>query len=310
MTDNLVIRAAAMDLGSNTLRLLVADVEDGRWRAVGRGLATPRLGRGLNPGGKLHPEAKQAAFREAKAFAETARGLGASRVTLAATQACRLAADGPALVAELARELSLDRARVLSGQEEARLSRLGTLSRLTGPATGALLADVGGGSSEVVDLGDDTVPPLSLPLGAVSLGEAYLRSDPPAPAELKALTRAVEEALSPLAGRTCRRLVASAGTAATLGSLVLGLTDYQPEAINNLEVTATRLEGEMDRLAGLPLAVRRGLKGLEAARADIIIPGLAILRGLLAVLSLDRLTVMDAGLLEGILLDDLAHIGA
>lgn len=310
MTDNLVIRAAAMDLGSNTLRLLVADVENGQWTAVGRALATPRLGRGLQPGDRLHPQARRAALGEAKAFAKMARSLGATRMSLAATQACRLASDGPALVDELARELALNRARVLSGQEEARLSRLGTLSRLAGPAAGALLADVGGGSSEVVDLGDDSVPPLSLPLGAVSLGEAHLRSDPPTPAELQALARAVKDGLRPLTGRRCQRLVASAGTAATLASLVLGLTDYQPEEVNNLEVTTGRLEQELERLAGLPLEARRNLRGLEAARADIIVPGLAILRGLLRVLGLERLTVMDAGLLEGILLDDLAHTGS
>jgi len=302
-------RAASMDLGSNTLRLLVADVRGHEWLPVQRGLATPRLGRGLKPGGSLHPQARQAARQEAKAFVELARGLGAGRVVLAATQACRLAQDGPAFVAELAQYLALERARVLSGQEEARLSRLGSLSRLEGPAQGALLADVGGGSSEVVDLGDEAVPALSLPVGAVSLGEAFLRADPPAPAELKALEQAVAEALGPLAGRRCLRLVASAGTAATLGSLVLGLPDYRPETINNLVVPRKRLEQELDRLAALPLQRRRSLPGLEPGRADIIIPGLAILRGLLQVLGLHELTVMDAGLLEGILLDDLASMG-
>jgi exopolyphosphatase / guanosine-5'-triphosphate,3'-diphosphate pyrophosphatase len=303
-------RTAAMDLGSNTLRLLVADVDAFQWVAVERALAAPRLGQGLKPGGRLRPQAKEEARRAATAFAGLARGLGARRVTLAATQACRLAQDGPALVAELAVALSLERARVLSGQEEARLSRLGTLSRLSGQRDGALLADVGGGSSEVVDLGDEAVPGLSLPLGAVSLGEAHLHADPPAPAELEALARAVRQALRPLAGRPCRRLVASAGTAATLAALVLGLTDYQPEAVNNLVVSRTRLQEESRRLAALPLAARRGLRGLESARADIIIPGLAILLGLLEVLDLPEVTVMDAGLLEGILLDDLAVGGA
>jgi exopolyphosphatase/guanosine-5'-triphosphate,3'-diphosphate pyrophosphatase len=309
MTDTPPIRAAAMDLGSNTLRLLVADISATQWVAVERGLATPRLGRGLTPGGLLNAQAKQAARREAQAFVEIARGLGATRVVLAATQACRLALDGPDLVAELASTLALDRARVLSGQEEARLSRLGTLSRLTGPRQGALLADVGGGSSEVVDLGDQAVPALSLPLGAVSLGEAHLHGDPPAREELQALSDAVALALKPLAGRTCQRLVASAGTAATLASLVLGLGDYQPEAVNNLLVTRARLQEELNRLAALPLTARRGLPGLEAARADIIIPGLAILLGILEVLGLQELTVMDAGLLEGILLDEVAVLG-
>ncbi|CAO0820199.1 exopolyphosphatase / guanosine-5'-triphosphate,3'-diphosphate pyrophosphatase [Desulfarculales bacterium] len=303
-------RVAAMDLGSNTLRLLVADVQDSRWVAVERGLATPRLGRGLQAGGQLHPQAREAARRQAAALAEQARGLGATRVTLAATQACRLAVDGPNLVDQLARDLVLNRTRVLSGQEEARLSRLGSLSRLTGERRGALLADVGGGSCEVVDLDNDAAPGSSLPLGAVSLSEGHLPSDPPSPSQMRTLSQAVAEGLRPLTGHHCSRLVASAGTATTLASLVLGLTNYQPEAVNNLLVSRARLQQELGRLAGLPLEARRHLPGLESARADIIISGLAILLGLLEVLGLAELTVMDAGLLEGILLDDLAANGA
>ncbi len=301
-------RAAALDLGSNTLRLLVAEVDGGGWRALERGLATPRLGRGLRPGGPLAPEARRAARERVGQFTALARSLGARRVSLAATQACRLAVDGPDFVAELGREFALDSARVLDGLEEARLSRLGVMSRLEGVAQGAILADVGGGSSEIVDLGPVPCPALSLPLGAVGLSEAHLRGDPPGPAELKALDQAVRQALLPLAGRRAERLVASAGTASTLASLVLGLDEYQPERINNLVVPARVLDDQAARLAALPLAERRRMRGLEPERADIIIAGLAILRGILEVLGLDRLTTMDAGLLEGILLDDLGRV--
>ncbi|MFH1058319.1 MAG: Ppx/GppA family phosphatase [Pseudomonadota bacterium] len=299
-------RAAALDLGSNTLRLLVAEVDHGAWRALTRGLATPRLGRGLKPGGSLDPEAKALAARHAAEFVSQARDLGAQRVALAATQACRKAADGAAFVARLAADLGLDRARVISGPDEARLSRLGVLSRLTGPIAGALLADVGGGSTELIDLGDGNAPALSLELGAVSLAEAHLHTDPPAAGELAALEAAVAKALAGLNGRRTARLVASAGTAATLASLVLELASYEPEAINNLRVGREQLHGQLRRLAALPLDARRRTPGLEPERADIIPAGLAILAGLLAVLQLDALTVMDAGLLEGILLDDLA----
>jgi exopolyphosphatase/guanosine-5'-triphosphate,3'-diphosphate pyrophosphatase len=300
-------RAAALDLGSNTLRLLLADVGPDSWRPVGRGLATPRLGRGLAAGGLLDPAAKAEARRVAESFTRQARELGAERVALAATQACRQARDGAAFVAELARDLGLDRARVVSGEEEATLSRLGTLSRLKGPLKGALLADVGGGSTELVDLGHPAAPSLSLALGAVSLSEAHLRSDPPLPEQMQALARAVHNGLEPLSGRRATRLVASAGTAATLASLVLRLNDYQPELVDNLVVDRQQLLGQMARLAALPLSQRRLTPGLEPERADIILGGLAILDGLLERLGLERLTLMDAGLLEGILLDDLAN---
>ncbi|MFZ5585705.1 MAG: Ppx/GppA family phosphatase [Thermodesulfobacteriota bacterium] len=303
-------RAAALDLGSNTLRLLVAEVDHGAWRPLKRALATPRLGRGLVPGGRLDPAAKAAAAAHAAKFVALAKELGAQRLALAATQACRKALDGAAFVAELAQDLGLDRARVVSGQEEARLSRLGVLSRLEGPAQGALLADVGGGSTELIDLGEEGAPGMSLELGAVSLAEAHLRSDPPTAEELAGLEAAVARGLAGLAGGRTRRLVASAGTAATLASLVLRLTSYQPELINNLVVNRRQLAGQMRRLAALPLTERRRTPGLEPERADIIPAGLAILAGLLAALELDELTVMDAGLLEGILLDDLAQTGA
>lgn len=300
------MKAAALDLGSNTLRLLVAEPTGRGLRIWGRGLASPRLGRGLAIRGRLDPGAKAQALIEARALVEQARTQGAQRVVLAATQACRVAGDGAEFVAHLGRELGLDRARVLTGLEEAALSRLGVLAFLQGPTQGALLADVGGGSSEVVDLGDNPGPALSLPLGAVSLTEAHLAGDPPSPAQMTEMDRAVDRGLAGLTGRRAGRLVASAGTAATLAAQVLGLRSYEPERINNLVVGQERLEQEAARLAGLPLEKRRQALALEPGRADIIIAGLAILRGLLRLTGLSEITLMDAGLLEGILLDDLA----
>jgi exopolyphosphatase/guanosine-5'-triphosphate,3'-diphosphate pyrophosphatase len=225
-------------------------------------------------------------------------------VVLAATQACRRAADGGEFVARLGRELNLDRAVILSGEQEAGLSRRGILSRLKGPSSGALLADIGGGSTEIMDLGPNPSPGLSLEMGATSLTEAFLTHDPPRTQELKALDEAVNRGLAPLDGRKAARLVATAGTATTLASLRLEMEDYQPERIDNFQVGQEELEAQYDRLKGLVLKDRRKVKGLEPERADIILAGMAILRGLLRKLGLGELTVMDAGLLEGILLAD------
>lgn len=302
-------RVAALDLGSNTLRLLVADVEHGQWTAVQRGLATPRLGRAMSQGDqptRLDPTATQQAMADGMRFCQLARDLGARRVVLAATQACRRAVDGEAFVSELADQLDLDRARIISGEEEARLSRVGVLSRLSGDVQGALLADVGGGSTELSPLDDESgAGLLSLKLGAVSLTEEYLTGDPPTARELRAMERAVARGLEEIEPRA-KRLVATAGSAATLASLVLRLGAYQPDEINNLEIGAEQLQDQALRLAAMDLDQRKQVHGLEAERADIILAGLAILRGLLKHLGLQNLTTMDAGLLEGIMLDDLA----
>lgn len=295
--------AAALDLGSNTLRLLVAEIDGRDYRDLARGLATPRLGRGLQAGAGLHPEAKALARSETARFVLEARKLGAQRIALAATAACRLATDGEAFVAELKDEFALDLAVVIGGEQEASLSRAGVLSRLHGSADGALMADVGGGSSEVSELSGQTPFELSLPLGAVALSEAHLHSDPPSPGELLGLFEQVDRNLRPLAGRMASRLVATAGTAATMGAMLLGMEVYEPGRVNNLLVSQEQLERELTRLATLPLAERRRVPGLEPERADIILAGMAILRGLLLALELNEMTVMDAGLLEGILLE-------
>mgnify|MGYP000427531299 CR=1 FL=1 len=305
--------AAALDLGSNTLRLLVAEVADGAWQALDRGLESPRLGRGLKPGGELSGASKQAAREAAAGFVDRARKLGAERVALAATQACRQAADGEDFVARLGRELGLDSARVISGAQEAALSRRGVLSRLKGgkdSAKGACLADIGGGSTEIMDLGQADAPVLSLELGAVALTEAFIASDPPNPDEMQAMQAAVAQGLGPLLnsrqGLNCSRLIATAGTAATLAALRLGMEVYQPEEINNLAVSRKDLIMEYNRLAHLPLEQRQRALALEPERADIIIAGLAILKGLVEGLGLENFITMDAGLLEGILLEHAA----
>jgi exopolyphosphatase/guanosine-5'-triphosphate,3'-diphosphate pyrophosphatase len=304
--------AASLDLGSNTLRLLVAEVEGSRWRELARDMATPRLGSGLDPAGGSHldPKAKEQALQAAARFASAARELGARRVALAATQACRLAADGREFVTRLGLELDLDAARVLDGREEARLSRLGVESRLRGSSRDAWLADVGGGSTELIPLGDSGQKAVSLPLGAVSLTQAHLFSNPPRPEELAAAREEVDRRLAAWQPAAARRLVSTAGTAATLAAICQGLSDYQPDRLDNFPVSRQRLIEVFNRLAALPLEQRRRVAGLEPERADIILAGLTVLGGLLDRLGLDGLITMNAGLLEGILLDDILINGS
>lgn len=297
-------RCAALDLGSNTLRYLLADVSPGRWRAIERGLATPRLGRGLKPGSPLAPEARQAALDAATDFVKRAKAAGAESIALAATQACRAASDGQAFVDQLATDLGIDTARIISGDEEAKLSRLGVLSRLEGLVDGAILADVGGASTELIDLADEAATGLSLKIGAVSLTETHLSGDPPPAEQLQALADAVTSGLEPARRIKARRLVATAGTAATIAAMAQGHEVYKPDEINNVFVSRELFDEHFHRLAAMPLAQRMTIRGLEPQRADIIIAGMAILGGLMDRFGLDGMITMDAGLLEGILLNE------
>ena len=252
----------------------------------------------------LADEAKQKARSAAGEFVQRARKAGARRIALAATQACRAASDGLAFVQELAGELALDSAAVISGDQEARLSRLGVLSRLGGSPQGALLADVGGASTELIDLADETTPGLSLKIGAVSLTEAFIHDDPPTREQLKTLAGAVNKGLEPAANKKARRLVATAGTAATIAAIAQGHEVYKPDEINNVAVSRPLFDEHFRRLTHMPLRQRKTIKGLEPERADIIIAGMAILGGLMDLFGLNGMITMDAGLLEGILLDD------
>lgn len=298
------IRCAALDMGSNTLRFLLADVGKGNWTAIERGLDTPRLGRGLVAGASLSDMAKQKARIAAGNFAARARAAGAKRIVLAATQACRVASDGLAFVDQLAEELGLDSARIISGYQEAKLSRLGVLSRLKGLKEGSILADVGGASTELINLTDESAPGLSLKIGAVGLTEAIIHGDPPTAEQLDNLAKAVRKGLEPAKRIRAQLLVATAGTAATIAAMAQGHEVYKPDEINNVTVNRVLFDEHYRRLSAMPLAQRKTIKGLEPQRADIIIAGMAILGGLMDLFGLDKMITMDAGLLEGILLDD------
>ncbi len=235
----------------------------------GAGRSAPGAGsRGRRAAGPRDPGGGPAGVAE---FVALARRKGAERVVLAATQACRRAADGAAFVAELGREFALDSARVLSGREEAGLARRGVLSRLTGPTQGALLADVGGGSTELSPLGEEGRM-LSLPLGAVGLSEAHLTGDPP-PRRVEHWGSVAGDSRSRRGGGLPR--LWPRGDHAPPGGLPQpGTTEYQPERIDK-HTLAPANDGSLGA-AGRAAPRHADKYPPGAERADIIWP-LAIL---------------------------------
>lgn len=301
-------RVAAIDLGTNTVRLLVADVEPGgrAWRTVLADQRVTRLGEGLRASGVLGDAAAARTAATAADYVARARVAGAERVAIVATSAVREASNGAAFVGELARATGVA-VRVVSGEDEARLTLAGIVAGL-GALPGLVVAfDIGGGSTEYILARDGTLlHAVSLPLGVVPLAERFACPGAVDPERYAALRREVETQLArelppAIAHARAQTLVGTAGTVTTLAALDLGLRDYDPARVHGHTLTRAAVERQRRRLAALDLAARAALPCLEPERADLIVPGVAIAEATLATLACERLVVSDWSLREGVL---------
>ena len=282
------MRVAALDLGTNTTRLLVADVADGRVEEVERRLAITRLGEGVDRRRRLLPVPIARVRNTLVDYRRAAEELGAERSLLVATSAVRDAENGEAFLGEIEWSYGFV-TRLLSGDEEARLVRRGVgTGRRLGPRD--LIVDVGGGSTELISDGWHG----SLDMGSVRMTERFLRSDPPTPEELEACATAVRIALPEL---DVDAAVGVAGTVTTLAALDLGLDEYDPERVHGHRIPARSVERQLDRLAALPIAERRLVPGLEPERAPVIVREVLRRYGLDAVEASER-DILDGAALE------------
>jgi exopolyphosphatase/guanosine-5'-triphosphate,3'-diphosphate pyrophosphatase len=281
------MRVAAIDQGTNTTRLLVADVVDGRLEEVVRRTAITRLGEGVDARRLLLPLPIARVRNVLTDYRREAERLGAERALLIATSAVRDAENGEAFLGEV--EWSYGFAtRLLSGDEEARM-----LVRGVGDvAAGTLVLDVGGGSTELV-AGDRHE---SVDVGAVRLTERFLHADPPTEAELGACAEHVRETLPDLDPADA---VGVAGTVTTLAALDLGLDEYDRDRVGGHRLTRAGIDAQLARLAGVPLAVRREIPALEPERAPVIVGGAVIVHEVLKAYGLDALTVSERDILDG-----------
>jgi exopolyphosphatase / guanosine-5'-triphosphate,3'-diphosphate pyrophosphatase len=285
-----VTRVAAIDLGTNTTRLLVADVDEGELEELHRESRITRLGEGVDARRRLLP-APIARVRNVLAdYRRVAEGLGVVRTLVIATSAVRDAENGEAFLGEI--EWSYGFAtRLLGGNEEALLARRGVgAGRELVPGT--VIVDVGGGSTELV-LDDFHA---SVDVGSVRLTERHLRSDPPTRQELDACARAVRDALPELEPRAA---IGVAGTVTTLAALDLALDAYDRERVHGHRLTRTGAEVQLARLAALPLAERRTVPALEPERAPVIVAGAVIVVEVLRRYGLDALEVSERDILDG-----------
>ena len=287
------MRVAAVDLGTNTTRLLVADVDEGRLDEVHRETRITRLGEGVDARRRLLPVPVARVRNVLADYRRTLESLGAERTLLVATSAVRDAENGEAFLGEI--EWSYGFAtRLLSGDEEAELMRRGVE-----PAAGTLVLDIGGGSTELVLDGFHA----SLELGSVRHTERFLHGDPPEPNELAACAAAVRSLLAERVPDDVRARVTAAtgvaGTVTTLAALDLGLAAYDRERVHAHRLTLDGARAQLERLASLALAERRALPALEPERAPVIVAGAVILVETLDHLGLDAIAVSERDILDG-----------
>jgi exopolyphosphatase/guanosine-5'-triphosphate,3'-diphosphate pyrophosphatase len=286
------MRVAAVDLGTNSTRLLVADVDGGRVEEVARLSEITRLGEGVDERRKLLPLPVARVRNVLSDYRREAERLGAERVLTIGTSAVRDADNGEAFLGEIEWSYGFS-TRLVTGDEEAELTLRGVATG--GPLDeGTLVLDVGGGSTELTTTAERT----SIDVGSVRLTERHLRSDPPSPGALAAAAREVRDLLPEFEPTAA---VGVAGTITTLAALELG--GYDPQRVDGYHLSRAAAEHQLERLASLPLAARRELPGLEPERAPVIVGGALIVCAVLDRYGLQGLEVSERDLLHGAALE-------
>jgi exopolyphosphatase/guanosine-5'-triphosphate,3'-diphosphate pyrophosphatase len=290
------MRVAAIDIGTNTVRLLVADVADGEMHAIDRGRAITRLGQGVDAGRRFHPEAIERTVEAIDAFAARAEMSGAEYIRIVGTSAVRDAADRDAF-AELVHERTRTRLEVLTGSDEGRIAYLGATSGL--PNEDYVVCDVGGGSTELSTAHGST----SLDIGSVRLKERCLSGDPPSAAEVRDARAVVRVALDLVLLPMQGQLVGVAGTITTLTALILGLVTYDSDLVHRATVSRASVTEWSERLLRMGAEEIMGLGPVERGRADVIGGGALVVGSVMERWGFAEMLVSERDILDGLVLD-------
>jgi exopolyphosphatase / guanosine-5'-triphosphate,3'-diphosphate pyrophosphatase len=299
------VRVAVVDIGTNSTRLLIADVDpdDGRIEQLVRRSEVTRLGHGVDAGGSLADDAIARVLGTLDRYRAEIDAHDCAANLAVLTSAVRDAANGPEFAARVREDYGLD-ARVLSGEEEAQLTFLGAMSGRPAPTEPTVVVDIGGGSTEfVVGEGRTAGFHVSLPAGVVRMSERHVHSDPPTPAELQQLSLDVRavflEGLPPEERAPVRRAIAVAGTATSAASIDQELDPYDPERVHGYTLLLATVELLLARLADMHEGDRRRVVGLHPDRAPTIVAGMILLAEAMRAFELDQVEVSEHDILFG-----------
>ena len=297
------MRHAVIDIGTNTLLLLIVD-------AGPRGALTPivdlcrfgRLGKGLDASGQLAADAIEKSLEICREYRRVMDEHGVTAPAVVGTQALREASNA-ADFRTPAEAILGAKIEIIGGAREAELAFAAvahTFPELVGSRF--VVVDVGGGSTEFIATmdGKTVASAVSVPIGAVRLTERYLKSDPPSATDLEALRHDVDTRLSKLELPRGVPLIGTAGTATTLAAMHLALTTYDPVPVTGLRLSPGEVDGLLARLIAAPLAARRTIPGVPAERADVIVAGVAIYACAIARIAAPVMITCDRGIRWGV----------
>jgi exopolyphosphatase/guanosine-5'-triphosphate,3'-diphosphate pyrophosphatase len=310
-------RLAAIDVGTNSIRFVVAEVEpDGNYRVLDEEREMTRLGRGLYQTGRIGRGPMERSLEALAKMRAIADGFGVQELRVVATSAVREAANGREFRREATRrcKVSID---VISPDEEAQLAFKSVMRHFALEQRSFAVVDIGGGSVEVILAAAGMVNQVhSLPLGAVRLTERYVKSDPLKPKHWRKLRRAIDKSIKAEIGRppfTTEVMVGSGGTFTNLGEMVQCERDGRVSQVRNYAITRADLKRLLDRVRETPLGSRRKLCGLNPKRADIIVAGAASIARLAKRLGAQQILINDRGIRDGLMVsmvEDLGTAGA
>ena len=307
---------AGIDIGTNSLRLLIAQTAGGSLRKISTDRRTTRLGRGLEGSGRISEASAVRTIAGLREFMSAAAAAGVQETEAVGTSALRRAGNAEEFIRRARSEAGVS-ITVLTGTDEARLTVRGISAGLKqgndsphAETETTVFVDIGGGSTEIiVTERHELAGVFSISLGAVYLTERYLHGDPPAADEIAMLRSAIRNELSGLgagAGRTRlqrARMIGTAGTITTLASMYLRLKQYDSERISSTVLTRAFIDATTQSLGASTLNARSKIEGLESGREDIIFAGALVLQELMDHWDIGELRVSDWGLREGVVLD-------
>lgn len=307
-------RFAFIDIGTNTILCLIAELRDGgRFRVLNDLAEIARLGEGVDATGAINPQAEQRSAQVLRGYLETCEALGVAEIIAVGTSALRDARNGGAVLERWRAQLGLN-VRLISGAEEAGYSFLAVQKGLSVDAQELLVADIGGGSTELIRgnrLGISGA--LSVDIGTVRLTERFIRSDPVSVVDFNAMVAAIDSELERLRQRWPQVTAASAwvgiaGTFTTLAAVELQLARYSHSAVHGRQLTQSEVQRQIRLFQSKTVAERKTITGLEPKRADVILAGACLIDSMMRLYGRGKVLVSDEGVRYGLLYERLGRM--
>ncbi|CAB4740185.1 MAG: exopolyphosphatase [Actinobacteria bacterium] len=297
------MRVAAIDCGTNSIRLLIADVDGVNFREVYRTMEIVRLGQGVDQTGRFHPDAITRTLAAVDLFAGEIRRRGVEKIRFCATSATRDATNRDLFLNGVNERLGIF-PEVISGEEEATLSFQGAIRELSQSQSPFLVVDIGGGSTEFVFGSSIVESAKSVNIGCVRMSERHFKSDPPSADEIALATEdikiAIAEAASIVPITKAKTLVAVAGTATTVAAAALGLEEYDRYAIHLSRISAAQVAEVSQMFLSLSSAARAALGYMHPGRVDVIPAGALVLNQVMIATGAKEFVASETDILDGI----------